>query len=153
MKVQVYMLGLLVLSMVSCATKKTDPISLEFNELKTEVMDIHDVAMAEMGTIIQLKSELVAQADSVEVDSARVQLIQELTDAHDGMMIWMRDLSNDFSGEELLNGLPESLDGEEAKAQANRSLEKMKAQKVSAQAMNAKIQESISAAKEALGKQ
>lgn len=66
-------------------------------ELETEVMDLHDEAMADMGKIYRLRRNLTALRDSLQAqtaDTVRVSLlsrrIAELNEADEAMMDWMR---------------------------------------------------------------
>ncbi|MBU2916129.1 hypothetical protein [Reichenbachiella agariperforans] len=148
MKMKNVAIVLIVLS--ACNTPKPEAVSVEFNDLKAEVITIHDEAMAEMGTIMRLKKELVAELDSTAIDSTAVVAIEDLEAAHEGMMVWMRGFSDAFTGEELLNGLPEQFDTEEAKAEAEQKLDALKAQEASVKKMNEMIKNSISQAKATL---
>lgn len=142
-----------VIGMVSCSTKKSEAVSVEFNEMMQEVIEVHDIAMAEMGTIMSLKQELVASIDSTAIDSTSLQAIKDLDAAHEGMMVWMRDFSNAFSAEQLTNGLPDSYESEEEKAAAEEALRELKSQKMSVKVMNENIQKSLAQAKSILGKE
>ncbi len=66
-------------------------------ELETEVMDLHDEAMADMGKIYRLRRNLGSLRDTLQAqsgDTATINLlsrrIQELNDADEAMMDWMR---------------------------------------------------------------
>lgn len=66
-------------------------------DLKREVMDIHDKVMPEMTPMSKLQRQLteasVGKADSLDYLSAST----ELKYAKDAMMTWMRDFSGSFS--------------------------------------------------------
>lgn len=142
-----------VFAMVSCS-KKPEAVSEEFNELMKEVIEVHDIAMAEMGTIMSLKQELLVNMDTSSVaDSVLLKAIKDLDAAHEGMMVWMRDFSNAFSAEQLTNGLPDTYATEEEKAEAVKALQELKAQKMAVKVMNEDVQESLIQAKSILGKE
>ena len=65
--------------------------------LETEVMDLHDEAMADMGKIYRLRRNLTSLRDTLQAQSADTttislltQRIQELEKADEAMMEWMR---------------------------------------------------------------
>ena len=70
-----------------------------------EVMDIHDVAMANMDQIMTLKVELKENIESLNSDTlvdntAQIEeinsLISDLESADEGMMNWMREFHDDY---------------------------------------------------------
>ncbi|WP_299701680.1 hypothetical protein [uncultured Pontibacter sp.] len=67
-------------------------------ELETEVMNLHDEAMADMGKIYRLRRDLSALRDTLQAsttDTATISLlnrrIAELNEADEAMMDWMRN--------------------------------------------------------------
>jgi hypothetical protein len=67
-------------------------------ELETEVMDLHDEAMADMGKIYRLRRNLSALRDTLQArptDTTTIHLlirrIAELNEADEAMMDWMRN--------------------------------------------------------------
>lgn len=68
------------------------------DKLFAEVMELHDVAMAEMGTMRDLKTKLQAASETIKDDAETTAMIQQqiedLTNADKGMMQWMGDYSN-----------------------------------------------------------
>ncbi|GGG13557.1 hypothetical protein [Pontibacter amylolyticus] len=65
--------------------------------LETEVMDLHDEAMADMGKIYRLRRNLTSLRDSLQAHSTDMAIIslltrriQELEKADEAMMEWMR---------------------------------------------------------------
>lgn len=65
--------------------------------LETEVMDLHDEAMADMGKIYRLRRNLTSLRDTLQAQSADTatirlltQRIQDLEKADEAMMEWMR---------------------------------------------------------------
>ncbi|MGL1888873.1 MAG: hypothetical protein OCD76_20340 [Reichenbachiella sp.] len=141
----------LVLALIACESKpKVDPLTTEFSTVKTEVIAVHDVAMAQMGNIMKMKKMLVEQLDSTQLDSAYVLAITDLDNAHNGMMVWMRSFSDGFTAEQLTKGLNDQLVTEEEKENAQELINLMKDQKVTADIMNNAIEESIAKAKSLL---
>lgn len=65
-------------------------------QLYEEVMNTHDEVMPKMGAIMKLKKQLQTRSDSLSaIDSLRgqeriISIIQELEDANESMMKWMR---------------------------------------------------------------
>ena len=68
--------------MAACTAKKPEPVSIEFNQIKSEVIGVHDIAMEQMGVMMKLKGELKAQLDTAATDSTSVQAIADLEAAH-----------------------------------------------------------------------
>ena len=73
----------------------------ENDVLMNKVLDKHDVAMARMGEIYNLKKQVLARVDSLVAaggDESAVNelrnIAQNLESADKGMMNWMRDFSN-----------------------------------------------------------
>ncbi|UXP31761.1 hypothetical protein N6H18_15545 [Reichenbachiella agarivorans] len=139
--------------MAACTTQKPEPVSIEFNQLKSEVIEVHDIAMEQMGVIMKLKGELKAQLDTAAIDSTSIQAIADLEAAHEGMMVWMRGFADAFSGDVLANGLPANFETEEERKEAESALEKIKEQQASVQRMNEEIQASIAQAQTILAQE
>lgn len=79
---------------ISCdneAAQRTE----EFNNLKQQAMDSHDVIMPKMDQLMQLSGQLTAIKDSTNHDVIMSKKT-ELQKAHDDMMTWMRDYSEKF---------------------------------------------------------
>lgn len=129
--------------MAGCSTK-SDPISTEFALVKSEVIDIHDVAMAKMGDMISLKKQLIAKLDSNALDSSYVMAIQDLEMADHEMMTWMRGFSNAFTSDQLANGLSPTFDTEEEKLEAEKALGTINIQKKLAVDMQQHIDNAVS---------
>ncbi|WP_370089923.1 hypothetical protein [Ekhidna sp.] len=84
---------------VSCGPSQEE----ELQQLKDEVMTIHDEVMPKMGELRRIRKDLLLQADSlIVVDSARAALLTtiatQIGDANEGMMQWMRDFEPEFEG-------------------------------------------------------
>ncbi len=67
----------------------------EFNNLKQQAMDSHDVIMPKMDELMQLSSRLTAIKDSTNVDTV-MKTKGQLEKANEDMMVWMRDYSDKF---------------------------------------------------------
>lgn len=150
MKNTIIALSILIVS--ACTTKKPEPVSTEFNQMMKEVIEVHDLAMAEMGNLMNLKKELSATLDSSTVDSTTLDAMEDLEMAHESMMVWMRGFSDAFTAEQLTKGLPDNFETEEEKAEAELALEKLKEQAESVEIMNQKIQSSLEQARQILKK-
>ena len=76
----------------------TDKPETPEDKLFAEVMELHDVAMAEMGTMRDLKTKLQAASETIKDEAETTAMIQQqiedLTNADKGMMQWMGDYSN-----------------------------------------------------------
>lgn len=103
----------------------------EVEKLKTEVMAIHDEVMPEMGNLMNLKSQLKeksSELDSLD-DSGDLEqlnlLIQNLEEADEAMMDWMRnykDPSNEMTENQALEYLKEKMKSiQEVKEKINTS--------------------------------
>ncbi len=94
-----YLTLLLVALAVACGPSKKD----ELKALKDEVMTIHDEVMPKMGELRKTRKALEAMADSVmATDSTNAQmfskLAEDISDANEGMMEWMRAFEPEFEG-------------------------------------------------------
>lgn len=82
----------LALALGACQPHKTDS---ELSIMKAEVISIHDEAMDQMGQTMKLKRELKQLMDSSQVADFN-QAMADLDQAHEGMMVWMRNFSRQF---------------------------------------------------------
>lgn len=86
---KVFPLLLLIFVAVSCGGYDTQ-------SKVDEVLSIHDEVMPKMGEVMNLKRQVLAEAqkvtDSAEVTDLRT-LAKELDDANSSMMVWMREWS------------------------------------------------------------
>ena len=82
---------LLIISALSCE-KKTSEEEEKRAALKKEVMDIHDYAMAKMGTLHDMEMKLLAATDSTNEEQMTMAAskINALQKADKDMMDWMR---------------------------------------------------------------
>jgi hypothetical protein len=85
-----------------CDSEKKNPNE----ELRKEVIDIHDEVMPLMGDLKSLKtkvlekSALISQSDSPDPERIQNldQLAGELDSAFEGMFVWMRQFKSDYEG-------------------------------------------------------
>lgn len=66
-------------------------------QLASEVMEIHDIAMAKMTTMHELKLQLQELEEKEGVQKETTESIASLKTAHRGMMQWMREYKKDQS--------------------------------------------------------
>lgn len=105
---------------------------------KNKIFDVHDEVMPKMGELMNLKRKVTEKADALEEEQANElrELANELDDASESMMSWMRDWSkNSAEYLNMKNGADEQktyLAGEmkkveEVKKSINEALSKAKA--------------------------
>ena len=75
----------------------------EKNSLLQEVITIHDEAMEDMGPIMNLKLQLRESMDSTRLAEYEPAM-KALDDAHENMMVWMRNFSKEFPSATLKGG-------------------------------------------------
>ena len=76
----------------------------EIKDLREEVMEIHDEVMPKMGDLMKVQKELKMLADSLKtLDSEKAELFsaaaENIANANEGMMQWMRAYEPDMEGE------------------------------------------------------
>ena len=107
--------------------------------LYDEVMEIHDAIMPRMDDIMKLKGDLREQLDKLkeatdavaaEKSQAMEEIIQQLEDADEGMMNWMRNfrpLEDSTAYEDAINYLEEQKKGiEEVKEKMEKAMDAAK---------------------------
>lgn len=129
-----YLSLLFILLLASCGPSKTE----ELQQLKGDVMVIHDEVMPKMGELRKTRMALEALADSIAVsDSARAEtlnsLASDIAEANEGMMQWMRAYEPEFEGTD-----------EEIEAYLNE-------QKIAVEKVRDDMNESLESGQEALG--
>ncbi|MEP0985456.1 hypothetical protein [Ekhidna sp.] len=122
---------LLIILLVSCGSSKKE----ELQTLKDEVMAIHDEVMPKIGELRKARKDLLLQADSLmESNPERAAMLtttaDELGDASESMMVWMRQYESEFEGTD--DEIKQYLEGQkvaiqEVKEKMNGSLAKGKA--------------------------
>lgn len=108
MRIKISLIGIFILSVVSGCTKDN-----QVQNLKSEVMNIHDEVMPEMGTLMNLQKELkdkISRLDSADQSMADSlsRLVKQLEEADEAMMQWMRtykEPSEEMSQEEAMEYL------------------------------------------------
>ncbi len=102
--------AVLVLMIFSCQGPQKKEVDLK--ALKDEVFELHDEVMPKMGDLRRVRKGLMLQADSIKTTDSLlaaplIKMADELNQANEGMMIWMRNFDPDFEGtdEEVLQYL------------------------------------------------
>lgn len=90
----IFLIITLALLTISCNDDASKRMK-QFNNLKQQAMDSHDVIMPKMDQLMQLSSQLTAIKDSTNHDVIMSKKT-ELQKASDDMMTWMRDYSEKF---------------------------------------------------------
>ena len=117
--------------------KDSDDVYHVSREIYNQAIEIHDEVMPKMSQIMQLQKSLKATKDNLEDEKVKIQVdsaINDLENAYDRMMTWMRNIPripeyNPNGNTEGMNG--ESLpDPEELKKSQRASLEEIKKVKV-----------------------
>ena len=96
-----YLTLLFIALVVACSPSKEN----ELKTLKDEVMAIHDEVMPKIGDLRKVRMELESLSDSLmATDSTRAMelssLAADISDASEGMMVWMRNYEPEFEGTE-----------------------------------------------------
>ena len=124
---------------ISCKGEKIE----DNQQLKDEVIAIHDEVMPLMGQLRSLRQEILDKSATLEQEDSVLNaekiahlngLAEQLDQAFEGMFVWMRQFDSNFTGTE-----------EELKSY-------LLDQKVKVQEVNEDIKTALSAAKEELGK-
>lgn len=102
MKKYILILASVILS-VSMGCKEEKKVSPETNQMK-EVMAIHDEVMPKMGKIGRLVAQLRKKIDSDQGGTEEKKAMEDLQDANEAMMDWMRDFGERFDSDEIING-------------------------------------------------
>jgi len=100
----VYITFLSVILVSSCQDKAPKEVKM-FDEKMEKTIAIHDSVMPKMSNINDMISKLEQKKDSLS-ESKKVQAAKEdLKQAHDQMMNWMKNLSNTFTAEQINQGI------------------------------------------------
>ncbi|MCH8533913.1 MAG: hypothetical protein LAT51_02490 [Flavobacteriaceae bacterium] len=89
------------------SSNEVEALQKEFNTLMKESVKAHDEVMPKMGTI----NEHIAKLEELqnEVDEEKIEVVvEDLKKGHDMMMSWMKGFGNDFSREEINQGIQEN---------------------------------------------
>ena len=104
---------LLTAILLACQSSTQQKEEVNLDELRKEVLAIHDEVMPRMGTLKRVKNSLLLQADSLGATDSLVATLRETADAiavaNENMMAWMRQYEPAFEGtdEEVLRYLQE----------------------------------------------
>ena len=135
MKQQIYLLSLILLFCLnSCGDGQQNQNEGEVSqeELYDEVMAVHDEVMPRMGDLMNYQSQLKGKIDSLpegqaEETESLQSVVDELEEAHDAMMGWMRNFNRDYEGmteEEVMEYLRQEKEKiEEVKEKMNSALQ------------------------------
>ncbi len=95
---------------LSCQSSNKEEVDLK--ALKDEVFELHDEVMPLMGDLRRVRKSLMLQVDTIQdTDAERAAILTEasnnLDEANEGMMVWMRNFDPNFEGsdEEVLKYL------------------------------------------------
>lgn len=119
---------------LNCKDDKT--LNSETSQMK-EVMAIHDEVMPKMGEIGSLVAKLRKKIDSDQGGTAEKKAMEDLQDAHESMMDWMRNLGDNFDPDEILNGKELTPEKQELLDQEEESVKIVK-EKINSSIANAK---------------
>ncbi len=106
--------------LLGCAQEQPSEAK-EFKSLMAKTIKVHDDVMPKMGDL----TRSIKRLDTLKVEDSlqRTQTIKDLKNAHDEMMSWMKDLSNEFSRAEINEGLQtENLDSIKMKLNSLKTL-------------------------------
>ena len=129
-------LGLSLVIACNNQPAETQEESVSIDELRAEVMELHDKVMPEMTPMSKLQGQLMTASVGSEDSIAIMTVATDLKYAKEAMMVWMREFSNSFD---------ESWsEGEKA--------EFFKAEKEKMQRIDQKTQEALKAGREMVSK-
>ena len=114
-KMGAVLFGVLMLTLFStaCKEEKKDPQAEADKARMEEVIAIHDEVMPKMQEISGLVAELKPLADSTEWGQPYRIAMEDLQDAHQSMMDWMKGFGDRFDYEETMKGKPLSPEKQE----------------------------------------
>lgn len=130
-----------ILAFASCKNETKKEESAQGAEKMQEVVAVHDEMMPKMTTIGKLSGELKERLDAeVMKDSAKIEAMDDLKEAHNAMMDWMRNFGNDFTFEEI----------NKSKSLSEEKMETLDEYEVSVQKMKEKMNTAIENARQVL---
>ena len=98
------MLFVSIILITSCQEETPKEVKI-FDDKMEKTIAIHDSVMPKMSNINDMISKLEQKKDSLS-ESKKVQAAKEdLKQAHDQMMTWMKNLSNTFTAEQINQGI------------------------------------------------
>lgn len=96
---------LISIILISSCQEETPKEVKTFDDKMEKTIAIHDSVMPKMGEMNSLMKKLEQKKDSLS-DTKEVQTAKEdLEQAHDQMMAWMKELSNTFTTEQINQGI------------------------------------------------
>lgn len=144
------MLFFVAFSFTACqedeSAKEVKALQDEFNSTMKKTIAIHDEVMPKMGEINKLISELEQQSEKMQPEEFEAATLH-LQEAHQGMMSWMKSLSETFDKNDINQGITEE-DKEMLKAKVG----KLNVLKKAADTMKENILSSTQNASELLSK-
>ncbi len=100
-------LFILVFITISCHKKEKSALDYDGARLiNQKALDIHDEVMPKMGQMMQLQKSLKEKKDQIKDEEliGKIEIsIQELDNAYNGMMTWMRNLVRVPENENIVN--------------------------------------------------
>jgi hypothetical protein len=92
------------LVLVFACNTEADKLSEEFNSKMDMAIEVHDDVMPKMGRIGNLINDLEKEMDSLNRPTYEAAM-KDLQLGHDRMMNWMKTFGDNFSPQEIQNGL------------------------------------------------
>ncbi len=96
-----FVIGMLLMATVVISCK--EQAKVDDSQMK-KVMAIHDEAMPKMSKIGSLVAQLKKRIDTDQGGVAEKEAMEDLQEAHETMMEWMRGFGGKFDSDEILNG-------------------------------------------------
>jgi hypothetical protein len=127
------LLGILMLTLSCNLNNSRQDMYSDSKKIYDEAIDIHDEVMPMMGEIMNLQATLKSKKEEVSdqelINEINISL-QNLEDAHNGMMLWMRNITIIPSSSEIESGISELPTKEEMLKIQKTSLENIKEVKI-----------------------
>lgn len=95
---------LVVVLSTACKEKEAKTEEAQGPSQMEQVVAIHDELMPKMSVIGEMISKLEANIDTLNVDSLKVERINELKSANQSMMSWMQEFGSSFESDEIMKG-------------------------------------------------
>ena len=94
----------LCLGLILACNNEQAKLAEEFNLKMDKAIEAHDEVMPKMGKIGKLINALETEIDSLNRDTYEAAM-KDLQMGHTKMMTWMKDFGNDFTPQEIQDGL------------------------------------------------
>ncbi|MDG1571717.1 hypothetical protein OZ410_05280 [Robiginitalea sp. M366] len=119
----------LIAALTLFASCRETPKNEDPNRERMEaIIAIHDEVMPEMGTIAKLVAQLKPLADSIEAGAPYRVAMEDLQQAHESMMDWMKNFGDRFNYEEIKGIEPISPEKQDWIREEEESVQAMKEQ-------------------------